>query len=278
MDWRQYSQKPDDGQFEKIEGRLHKRATTRRVLTAVAVVAVGGTLLGVLWSRSNNENVQVAEVPIKEVVEHVELNQKSNVVAAPVAKSATVDSEPVQLVAEVQTEAPATPNTLPEAEGKPVDEEQVAQASTVQVEEPSERTPAPVVLPRQQSDDEAPATVPQQEDEPALATHPTKDGSGDSLLMHEDNLLWAANVLIPNDADEANRTFRVWTSSEVNNFVLTIYNRQGRKVFSSNDITTRWDGTRGGSPLPQGVYVWVARFRDTSGQVRQERGTVTLLR
>jgi hypothetical protein len=39
-----------------------------------------------------------------------------------------------------------------------------------------------------------------------------------------------------------------------------------------------WDGSYKGMPCPQGVYLYVADVKDVSGDAKQFRGSVTLLR
>ena len=118
------------------------------------------------------------------------------------------------------------------------------------------------------------ATVPPAD----LASPSTKGGVPQATSPHYDNVLWAPNVIAPLDDDEGNHTFRVVSSSSVSEYHIYIYNRGGRQVYSSVDINAVWDATFDGMPLPQGTYVWVARFRDSTGLLRQEKGTVTVLR
>lgn len=111
----------------------------------------------------------------------------------------------------------------------------------------------------------------------ATATEPKSDPSA-PVRPHEDNVLWAPNAIAPDYDDEAVREFRLVATSDVSDFRLVIMNRGGRQVYSSGDIGQGWDGTCDGMRVPQGAYVWVARFRDTDGHQRQERGTVTVIR
>jgi gliding motility-associated-like protein len=105
-----------------------------------------------------------------------------------------------------------------------------------------------------------------------------KDGSQIPVTPHYDNLLWAPNVIAPAADDERNRVFKVTATSAVSHFHLIIFNRGGRQVFATDDINATWDATMGGVPLSQGTYVWVAKFRDSDGVLRQEKGTVTVIR
>ena len=105
-----------------------------------------------------------------------------------------------------------------------------------------------------------------------------KEGEPQPQPVHEDNLAWAPNVIIPNGDVDENRTFKMKFSSAVSDFQIQIFNRGGRRVFSSSDPAFEWDGTHDGAALPQSAYVWVAQFKGTDGVKRQLKGTVTLIR
>lgn len=61
-------------------------------------------------------------------------------------------------------------------------------------------------------------------------------------------------------------------------FHLVITDRQNNIMFESNDYQAQWDGTRNGSPLPEGVYLWFLRITTPSGKTVIRSGTVTLIR
>lgn len=61
---------------------------------------------------------------------------------------------------------------------------------------------------------------------------------------------------------------------------IWIFDRRGAQVWYSNDIHARWDATYGGTPLPQGTYVYTLRYRQTSDPEvwLRKTGSVTVLR
>jgi len=62
-------------------------------------------------------------------------------------------------------------------------------------------------------------------------------------------------------------------------FSLSIYNRLGQKMFSTNNPLEGWDGTFKGAKLDAGTYVWQVRFIDPlSGKAVYEKGTSILIR
>jgi len=59
---------------------------------------------------------------------------------------------------------------------------------------------------------------------------------------------------------------------------FNIYDRWGKEVFSTTDLTKEWDGTVDGSPAPYGVYVWEADGFCVTGRRFKRSGNVTLIR
>lgn len=94
-----------------------------------------------------------------------------------------------------------------------------------------------------------------------------------------DGLLIVPNVFTPN-GDGENDRFRV-VGADVGDFSLTIFNRWGEEIWSTIDPRDSWDGTYGGSTVPDGTYVYVLRHaaKCTDDNGRRERvGHLTLLR
>ena len=64
-------------------------------------------------------------------------------------------------------------------------------------------------------------------------------------------------------------------------YSLRVFDRWGREVFSTRNISTGWDGSfmnKGGSILKEDVYTYQVQFRDLDARVNQRQGSVTLLR
>lgn len=89
--------------------------------------------------------------------------------------------------------------------------------------------------------------------------------------------VYAPNAIIP--SQDNNNKFCVFSSFlSPDSYELFIYNRQGQLLFSSTQMSECWDGTLSGEPLPQGVYVWLVKYRDEDGKPASRKGTVLLLR
>lgn len=87
--------------------------------------------------------------------------------------------------------------------------------------------------------------------------------------------IWFPNVFTP-DA-EANNRFVTQTTLPIEEFELTIYSRTGLQVWHCEDINQSWNGTRNGTPMPQGAYTYYWRLK-SGNRIRTGAGTVTLLR
>ncbi|MBP6391701.1 MAG: gliding motility-associated C-terminal domain-containing protein [Flavobacteriales bacterium] len=88
------------------------------------------------------------------------------------------------------------------------------------------------------------------------------------------------NAFTP-DGDGINDLFVPSVEGVLQNYALDIFDRWGERIFSSTVPNQTWDGTHGGSPVPDGVYSWTLTYkaRNRDG-VQQDRliGHVTLLR
>ena len=89
---------------------------------------------------------------------------------------------------------------------------------------------------------------------------------------------FAPNIFTPERPD--NNTFQVYTANEQENFSIQIYDREGRQVFTSNDLHFRWNGvSTEGIKCPQGTYVFIVNYRRPGTEdIVTQKGAITLLR
>ena len=89
---------------------------------------------------------------------------------------------------------------------------------------------------------------------------------------------YAPNVFTPERPD--NNVFSIFTANEQQNFSVFIYDRQGRLVYSSDDLHFKWNGnTESGIKCPQGTYVYIIQYRRPGTEdIVTQKGTITLLR
>lgn len=88
------------------------------------------------------------------------------------------------------------------------------------------------------------------------------------------------NVFTP-DGDNKNETFDLNKFAYVKEFHIEVYNRWGKKVFESDDLTSQWDGKIKGNDADEGVYFWLAHYTSAcvvDAQPIENKGFVHLLR
>lgn len=61
-------------------------------------------------------------------------------------------------------------------------------------------------------------------------------------------------------------------------YEMTIFNRWGEKLFTTDDLARRWDGTFRGEPVQMDVYVYILRMKDYKKQYHNRKGNITLIR
>ncbi|MCF6171801.1 MAG: gliding motility-associated C-terminal domain-containing protein [Bacteroidales bacterium] len=103
---------------------------------------------------------------------------------------------------------------------------------------------------------------------------------GDTILVDKCSLLWIPNVFTPN-GDGVNDTFYA-VGKGVTEFNLVIFNRWGEVMKTLHSIEESWDGTYHGRQCSDGVYYYVATFRESDRNAvavtKQINGAVTLIR
>jgi gliding motility-associated-like protein len=88
--------------------------------------------------------------------------------------------------------------------------------------------------------------------------------------------VFAPNAFTPNN-DGVNQEFQVFAPN-AQQVELIIYNRWGRVIFQTNDLSVGWDGTFNGTPVQEGVYVYRLTGIGVDGSSFERSGTVTLIR
>lgn len=79
------------------------------------------------------------------------------------------------------------------------------------------------------------------------------------------------------NGDGLNDLFYVKANFEPRNFEMTIISRNGDRVFQTRDMNIGWDGKLRDKTLPQGMYVYVIRYKDSHGNEKQQQGQILLI-
>ncbi len=86
------------------------------------------------------------------------------------------------------------------------------------------------------------------------------------------------NAFTPNN-DGNNDNWQVYDSYEcLKNVSLSIYNRNGSKIYESRNYRNDWNGTYKGQPSPDGTYYAIIQFTLIDGRVVPVKSDVTIIR
>jgi len=101
----------------------------------------------------------------------------------------------------------------------------------------------------------------------------------DSILVRvqEANTVFVPNVFSPNGDGNNDRLLIIPVGIRELKY-FRIFNRNGKKLFETDNINAGWDGTFNGQLQPLETYVWNVLAIDKYGNTVYKEGTVTLLR
>jgi gliding motility-associated-like protein len=88
--------------------------------------------------------------------------------------------------------------------------------------------------------------------------------------------IYVPNIFSPNK--DGNNDIYLVQGKGIQVFDLSIYNRWGQKVFESDDIEKGWDGTKEGTILNQGVFVYDLKVLFYTGKTFEQTGNITIVR
>jgi len=111
------------------------------------------------------------------------------------------------------------------------------------------------------------------------------EGSPDSLglqksqsnfdTVYVDANLYIPNTFVPSSLSGPNKIFLpIGAFIDNVDYILTIYNRWGAKIYSTTDSKQGWDG----GSHEEGVYAYTVQYKTSIGEYRQRSGTVNLIR
>lgn len=89
-------------------------------------------------------------------------------------------------------------------------------------------------------------------------------------------LNWIPNAFSPNGHNAIFYPANVFIDKS--NYSFIVFNRWGDRVFETNNPQEGWTGRSKNREAPAGVYVYLVRYMDNSGNEIKRRGTVTLIK
>lgn len=94
------------------------------------------------------------------------------------------------------------------------------------------------------------------------------------VTINNDYLVTVRNLITPN-GDGFNDTWIIENIETYPGNTITVFNRNGQKVFEGDAYMNDWDGTFNGNPLPDGSYYYMIEFTDSDIVVK---GAVNIIR
>lgn len=89
--------------------------------------------------------------------------------------------------------------------------------------------------------------------------------------------IYFPNSFTPNN-DNLNDTYKPKAYSRLVRYKISIYNRWGQRVFTSQNISDGWDGRFVGTNQEQGAYTWFCEYAFDGREKNDRRGTLLLIR
>lgn len=97
------------------------------------------------------------------------------------------------------------------------------------------------------------------------------------VCTEADEKISVPNTFTP-DNDGRNDYFSPVLSFSPVSYKLLITDRNNNMIFDSDHPGHQWDGTKNGTPVRNGVYLWFLRVKTPSGKEIMKSGTITVLR
>lgn len=113
-------------------------------------------------------------------------------------------------------------------------------------------------------------------DEPLSVTEESVPKSEPEEISPESDQFFIPSAFTPN-GDGLNDLFYVQSNFSPRNFDISILSRNGDLLFHSRDISIGWDGKLHGNTLPQGMYVYIIKYKDSQGNDQVKQGQILLI-
>lgn len=109
-----------------------------------------------------------------------------------------------------------------------------------------------------------------------------------NLCLNKDSVLvkikpsCGENIIVPNifspNGDGVNDVFN-FKIDNIQSFQFEIFDRWGLKVFSSNEFNFEWDGkAKSGEQCSEGIYFYCLKIQKYSGEIKDYKGFLTLVK
>jgi gliding motility-associated-like protein len=96
------------------------------------------------------------------------------------------------------------------------------------------------------------------------------------IVNQDDKVIYVPNAFSPN-GDGINDIFYTYARG-VKTIDFRVFNRWGEKMFQSYSLDHGWDGYYKGQLMNPAVYVYYVEVTYLDGDIRSQKGSVTLIR
>ncbi|MEI6765740.1 MAG: PKD domain-containing protein [Bacteroidota bacterium] len=99
-----------------------------------------------------------------------------------------------------------------------------------------------------------------------------------TIVVYPELIIFVPNAFTPN-GNRLNDVFTPFISGiEPDSYIMRIYDRWGKQIYETSDLSKGWDGNHLGKYCQEDVYVWLIYFTAADGKRYKEIGHVTLLK
>lgn len=99
--------------------------------------------------------------------------------------------------------------------------------------------------------------------------------SNEQCIIHRP-IIYIPNAFAPNGLNNVFKPTIIY--GEPKAYTMSIFNRWGAQIFTTNDPTAGWDGTEGGKPSQMGAYAYLIQFNANDGVKVERKGMVLLVK
>lgn len=116
------------------------------------------------------------------------------------------------------------------------------------------------------------------ENEPTFNGLKPSESRSNEVCVVQQPYITSPNAFTPN-GDGRNETFKpVVIYHDISSYEFYIMNRYGEIIYETANVKSSWDGTANGKEVPEGVYVYSVKYRSSTGQSFEDKGTISVVR